>query len=63
VVTQVTGNGAIHFTGNTARIFDTYRTPATSAEACFAGELSFSATYLYICAADNTWKRLLLEAF
>jgi len=63
VVSQVTGSGAVHFTGNTARIFDTYRTPATSAETGFAGELAFSATHLYLCAGDNVWKRLTLEAF
>jgi hypothetical protein len=54
---SVSGTGKVHFSGNTARIFDTTRTPATAAEACYRGEVAFDASYGYICIADNTWKR------
>lgn len=37
--------------------------PATSAEACTAGEIRFGASYIYVCTSTNTWKRATLSAF
>ncbi|MCC7356459.1 MAG: hypothetical protein IT410_02475 [Candidatus Doudnabacteria bacterium] len=35
----------------------TAKTPATAAEACNQGEISWDASYMYICIADNSWHR------
>jgi hypothetical protein len=51
------GTGKQHVAGNTARPFDTTRTPAGATEACNAGEVAFDASYIYICVAADTWKR------
>jgi hypothetical protein len=59
----ISGTGKLHATGNTARIHDAARTPATSSEACNIGERAFDETYDYICTATNTWKRILLLTF
>ena len=59
----VSGTGHIHISGNTARVMDTARTPASSSEACNPGEVFFDATYLYVCTASATIKRLTLATF
>ncbi|MCL6650554.1 MAG: hypothetical protein K6U89_19830 [Chloroflexi bacterium] len=59
----VSGTGLLHVASNTARPFDATRTPASSSEACNAGEIAFDAGYLYLCVASNTWKRVALSAF
>lgn len=38
-------------------------TPSSSSEACTTGEFRWDASYLYVCTATNTWKRVALEAF
>jgi hypothetical protein len=53
----ISGTGRLHVSGNTARPFDATRTPASSSEACNAGEVVFDASYVYVCVATNTWKR------
>lgn len=35
----------------------TAKTPANATEACNQGEISWDASYTYVCVADNTWKR------
>ncbi|MBV9300566.1 MAG: hypothetical protein JOY62_01030 [Acidobacteriaceae bacterium] len=37
--------------------------PATSSDACSAGQFSFDTSYYYICTATNTWKRVALASF
>lgn len=37
--------------------------PANSTANGLAGEVKFDSTYLYICTANNTWKRLTFESF
>ena len=37
--------------------------PATSTSAGIAGQIAYDATFLYICVAANTWKRVPLGAF
>lgn len=38
-------------------------TPATSSAAGTPGQVSFDASYLYVCVAKNSWKRIALGAF
>lgn len=38
-------------------------TPASSSEACTAGDHADDASYHYVCTATNTWKRVALSAF
>jgi hypothetical protein len=38
-------------------------TPATSAAAGVPGQISYDASFLYVCTAVNTWKRIALVAF
>ena len=37
--------------------------PANSAAAGTAGEIRFDASYIYICHAANSWKRVALSGF
>lgn len=37
--------------------------PATSGAAGTAGEVRYDATYLYVCVATNTWKRMALSTW
>jgi hypothetical protein len=58
------GTGKFHIGGaNTTRFFDTVRTPGTSADACYIGELFFDQNYLYVATANNQIKRIPLTAF
>ena len=59
----ISGTGKLHVAGNTARIFDSERTPSTAGETCNTGELAFDASYIYICVAANTWKRSALTSW
>ncbi len=59
----ISGTGKLHVAGNTARIVDTARTPATSAETCNVGEFSFDPNFIYVCTSASTWKRATLAAF
>jgi hypothetical protein len=38
-------------------------TPASSSEACTAGQFADDANYHYVCVAANTWKRVALSSF
>lgn len=37
--------------------------PTTSSEACTAGEIRYTATYIYLCSATNTWVRSAFSSF
>lgn len=39
------------------------RTPASSSATGIKGEMCWDSTYLYICTATNTWKRISLSSF
>lgn len=41
----------------------TPRTPATATEACGQGEISWDASYVYVCVATDTWKRTALASW
>lgn len=38
-------------------------TPDSSSAVGIRGEMNWDANYLYICVADNTWKRTELKSF
>jgi hypothetical protein len=38
-------------------------TPASSSEACTAGQIHWDASFLYVCTATDTWKRAALLTF
>ena len=59
----VSGTGTLQVAGNTARVVDTLRTPATSSDPGNVGEICFDATFAYFCIAPDTWKRVALSAF
>lgn len=37
--------------------------PSTSTDTCFAGMFSWDANYIYVCVADDTWKRSTLASW
>lgn len=45
------------------RYRETLHTPASSSEACTAGQFSDDANFHYVCTATNTWKRVALSSF
>lgn len=56
-VTASAGMAALDINGDTFRV-RTARTPASSTAAGNAGEVCWDSTYLYICTAANTWRRI-----
>lgn len=53
-------SGAAQFAGT---LTTAPATPATSAAACAAGQISVDASYVYVCTATNTWKRVALASW
>jgi len=51
------GTGKLHMAADTFRL-DTARTPASAAASGNAGEFCWDASYLYVCIAAATWRRL-----
>lgn len=39
------------------------RTPASSGDTGYSGEICWDANYLYVCISSNTWKRVALNTF
>lgn len=57
---------AIAITGGSAALASlsiASSTPASSSASCAAGSISWDASYLYVCTATNTWKRVSLTTF
>jgi hypothetical protein len=52
--------GDIRATGN---IIHTTQTPASSGAAGVAGTITWDASYIYICTATNTWKRVAISTW
>ena len=48
--------------GDTIRIID-QRTVATGTDAGYQGEICMDTDYIYVCIADNTWRRIPLQGF
>lgn len=48
--------------GTTFRIANA-RTPSSSSATGIVGEIIWDASYIYVCTAVNTWKRIALNTF
>jgi hypothetical protein len=48
--------------GDTLRIM-TSRTPSSSTDNGFAGEICWDSDYIYLCISTNSWKRIGLSTF
>lgn len=53
---------ALDVNGNTFRL-RTNRTPATSSASGNAGDICWDSSYVYVCVAANTWKRIQLGSW
>ena len=53
---------ALATTGDNIRI-DTSQTPSSSSESGTKGEIAYDTSYIYVCVATNTWKRVALSTF
>jgi hypothetical protein len=60
VTISVAGNLSVP--GKTIQIATT-NTPASSSAAGVAGTICWDTSYLYVCTATNTWKRIALTSF
>ena len=59
----VSNSGLLHVSAAVVRPFDAISTPSSSGATGNLGELRFDTSYLYICTASNTWKRIALASF
>ena len=57
--TTNTGGSLLQVNDNRIRIA-TAKTPASATDTGSAGEICWDASYIYVCTATNTWKRVLL---
>jgi len=53
---------ALTTTGDSVRI-QTSQTPASSSATGATGEIAWDSSYLYVCVATNSWKRIALSTF
>ena len=53
---------ALATTGDNIRI-DTSQTPYSSSASGTKGEIAYDTSYIYVCVATNTWKRVALSTF
>ncbi len=66
VGTGVTAAGGVNITGNLAVTGDTViatETPASASATGTAGQIAWDASYIYICTATNTWKRVAIATW
>jgi hypothetical protein len=54
--------GWLAVNGSTIRI-NTDRTPSSSSDSAYKGEICWDSSYLYIAVDTNTWKRVGLSSF
>jgi hypothetical protein len=57
-VPAISSGAGIHSAGSTFRLAQS-RTPATSTATGNTGELCWDSSYMYVCVATNTWRRIL----
>lgn len=62
VMATTSGNNIIDMNSDAIRVAQS-RTPATSADTCFQGEIAWDANYVYVCTANNSWKRTALATW
>jgi len=60
--TTSTAQNFIGVDGDTIRI-TTNRTISTSTENGFQGEICYDNNFIYICVANNLWKKVALSSF
>ncbi|WP_243370864.1 hypothetical protein [Geotalea sp. SG265] len=53
----ISGNGILDMNADAVRLRQS-RVPASSTAACNQGEISWGPSYVYVCVATNTWKRI-----
>ncbi|MBW7875459.1 MAG: hypothetical protein H3C47_05690 [Candidatus Cloacimonetes bacterium] len=53
---------SLDISGDGIRIRDA-KTPGSSGTACEAGQISWDSSYIYVCIATNSWKRVSLSSF
>jgi hypothetical protein len=58
----ISGNGIMDIGADTIRL-RTARTPAPSSATCNQGEISWDASFIYVCVSTNTWKRASLSSY
>lgn len=66
VLRDPSGNASVRtvpFLNFSANLIVSNTVPASSADSGNAGEIAYDSTYLYICTANSTWKRITLETF
>lgn len=56
------GTGLVQITNDSLRIV-TSKTPASAAATGTQGQISWDADYIYVCTANNTWKRAALATW
>jgi hypothetical protein len=61
-VATFNSNGNFGITGNTLNIPVT-RTPASATATGTAGDICWDASYIYVCVAANTWKRVAIATW
>ena len=61
-VATFNSNGNFGITGNTINVPVT-RTPATAAATGTAGDICWDSSYIYVCVAANTWKRVAIATW
>lgn len=54
---RITSAGNVTLQGNTIRVVNS-RTPASATAAGTTGEICWDASYIYVCTATNTWRRI-----
>lgn len=59
---RVTSTGNLQTTGNTFRVA-TSRTVTNAGDAGTAGDICWDSSYIYVCVAANTWKRVAIATW
>jgi hypothetical protein len=62
-VTAVDSNGIAVVSADTSLVGFHVAAPATSSSACTAGNWAYDSNYVYVCVAQNTWKRSALSSW
>jgi hypothetical protein len=62
VAAKFTSAGNFGITGNTINVPST-RTPASAAATGTAGDICWDSSYIYVCVATNTWKRVAISTW
>jgi len=61
-VATVTSDGDLRLTGDTVRV-PTERTIATASDTGVKGDICWDSSYIYVCTATDTWKRVAISTW